>query len=182
VEKDARPAARGARGHDRAFIAALVLAGAFIAVAAPRFGQGGAPLIELRFAYQEPAPGLDRVEHDGELLYVEREATVSDEDIESVDVRIDQDQAVLRVMCTPETHTRLMARTEAHIGQPIAIFWKSELGFAPIVRSAIGCRHAFLRLGEAGENVDAVREAVLRRWPRPEGEAAGARRRNHEQP
>lgn len=167
----------GVVSSDRALALMVVaaLAGCGADTSETASDQENGPLLEVRLAHYEPAPGLDRVEFDGEELYVESDPVISDADLETVRADIRADDVLLHATLTSDAAFRLESATAEHIGRPVVIFWDSELKSAPVVQDAIGGGGGgtTIRLKATTEEAESIVAEVERRWP-----AEGSTRRN----
>lgn len=62
-----------------------------------RVSPDAGPLIEFRMVHDTPGPGLERVQHDGEVLHLEPRAVVSDVDLRTVRSSIREDHLLLDI-------------------------------------------------------------------------------------
>lgn len=153
-------------GRALALLVVAALAGCGAETREAASDQENGPLLTLRLAYYEPAPGLDRMELDGEEIYVESDPVISDSDFETVRADILPDHVLLRTALTSDAGFRLESATAEHIGQPMAIFWDSELKSAPVVQEAIGGGGGTtIGLEATTEEAESIVAEVVRRWP-----------------
>lgn len=153
-------------GRALALMVAAALAGCGAETSETASDQENGPLLEVRLAHYEPAPDLDRMELDGEELYLESDPVITDSDFETVRADIREDHVLLHTTLTSDAAFRLESATVEHIGKPMAVFWDSELKSAPVVQDAIGSSgQATISLEATTEEAESIAADVERRWP-----------------
>ena len=131
-----------------------------------------APLIQFRLVYNEPGPDRERMEFDGDTLYLDLRAVVSDPDFDAVRPSVRQDGLVLDIDLTLEGARRLEQLTGQNIGQRLASLVDSRVCATPVVRSAVGRADIPLVAGcdLPEDEAERIAEAVRARWPALDGE------------
>jgi preprotein translocase subunit SecD len=127
------------------------------------------PIIQLRLAQNEPAPGFVRMELlSGEgAVYVAERSILSDDDIEQVGVHRDGGRMLLDVHYSPAAGARLREATTEGVGRfRIAVLIQSRLINAPPIASPIGGLGRVTIGGELPPQfAEAVAAKIAARWP-----------------
>ena len=122
------------------------------------------PLIELRLVRDDEGPGLTSNELDGETLYLEANAVLSDQDFEGVRTTIRSDQLYLELQLTGEARERLMAVTADEIGTRLAILIESEVRSAPTIRDVIDNARSTMVIPASEEEARRLAALIDARW------------------
>jgi hypothetical protein len=122
-------------------------------------------LIELRIAHAEQAVGLDRVDFEGDPLYVEPESVIADPDLTTVRPHRRGDQLILDMELESSAVQRLNAALRQAAGGRLVVMINSEVRAAPIiVGTEVGPRvQSALTVGPA--DADRITQGILTRWP-----------------
>ncbi len=122
------------------------------------------PLLELRMAREVAAPGLVAVEVQGETLYLEPDAVLSDRDFERVEARVRSGELILDFRLTVEGARRIEDVSTAEIGSRVAVLVDSAVRLAPVIRDRIGGRGLIQIEAEPAE-LERLAGLVRARWP-----------------
>jgi preprotein translocase subunit SecD len=123
------------------------------------------PLLEVRTAYSEPAPGLEVVEYGEQVLHVVTEPVVSDVDFLDVQSVLREGQVLLSIQCTQEANERFEAATRSHVGQPMVVLVGSQARSAAIVRASLQCSSLQVAVEASAEEAEHLIAKVQERWP-----------------
>lgn len=123
------------------------------------------PLLEVRTAYSERAPGLEVVEYDEQVFHVVAEPVVSDADFLDVQSVLGEGQVILSIRCTEEANERFEAATRSHVGQPMVVLVASQARSAAIVRTGLQCSSLQVALEASAEEAEHLIARVQERWP-----------------
>jgi preprotein translocase subunit SecD len=115
--------------------------------------------------FTEPAPGRERIEYRGEVLYLAAAPLVSDVDFLDVQTFVRQDGLVLSVRCTQQGDERFEAATRQHVGRPLAVLAESEVRAAPVVQVGVRCTSAQIGLEMPREAAESLAARIQQRWP-----------------
>lgn len=127
---------------------------------------GGGPLLALHAGSFEDRPGWETVRVNGERLYFDPRAFVTDDDIARVEVTRTREGAVLDVQLTGDGDGRLAEVTARSVGEPIIVMFRSRAVTAPVVRNAVvGGRMQIAVPADSEQEVDEIVETVRTRWP-----------------
>ena len=105
----------------------------------PSAARAAPPDVRLRFAETDPAPGLTRIEGNGQILYLQPKAVLSTPDIASAAVGTDPFSAgpVVELTLTPTGRDRLARATTDNVGRILAVLVDGALTTAPVIREPI---------------------------------------------
>lgn len=126
------------------------------------------PLLELRAAHLDSAPGRIRVFVDGRHFFLDTIPLITDADIRDARAFVRGSQLTLDVNLTPAGSERLVRFSGANLGKHLAVLLDARVRNAAVIQGAIGAT-GNMQLGVElpdGE-ADRVAETVRRRWPAP---------------
>lgn len=144
-------------------LAAIV--GCGVATEEARLAAAESPLLEVRAAYNAPAPGLEMVEYDEQVLHVSTEPLVSDVDFTDVESVFREGRLIVSVQCTEEANQRFEAATRSHVGQPLVVLVGSQARSAPVVRTGVQCTSLQVALEASPEEAEHLVARINDRWP-----------------
>jgi preprotein translocase subunit SecD len=124
----------------RKLIAGLLLLG-FVGCSKPE-----QVTLEFRIAEEEPAPGLSELAFHltGEHLYVHDEVLLSQADVDSAVVTMQQGRPAVELIFTPDGGEKLGQMTQHNVGKRCAMFLDGDLVSAPRIMAAIHVGRAII--------------------------------------
>ena len=122
------------------------------------------PLIEFRLVRQDSAPGLERVELDGEVFYLEPASVISDADLSDVLASPQGDRLMLLLEIAPAASERMTRTTRENIGRRMAFLLDSHVRSAPIITDSVGSPLRTV-VEVDGPERERLMERIRERWP-----------------
>lgn len=132
-----------------------------------------AALIEFRLVHDEPAVDREPHQFQGETLYLESAAVVSDPDFQAVRPMLRPEQLLIDMELTPDAAARLNRVTRENIDRRMALLLDSRVREVPGIRSAVGSPlQAAIRLSSdlSEDEARGIAERLRARWPQRENE------------
>lgn len=143
-----------------------VLAGCDTGEPRSEYLDGPEPVLELRLARDQPAEGyVEMAAPDGERLYVQETAVVSDRDILYAHAEPISEGVLLTVRLNVEARERLSQRTAEHIGRPLAVLSGSRVVYTGRVASALGAPTSSIGMVLTDEERRILMKRIAERWP-----------------
>lgn len=125
------------------------------------------PLIEYRIVHDTAGRDLEQAEYQGEVLYLERSAVLSDRDLQVVRPLLRDDRLLLELEFTPEGARRLERVTGANIGRRMAMLLAGRVRSAPVIRTALGAADVPMTaaLEMPADEAELLAELIRGQWP-----------------
>jgi preprotein translocase subunit SecD len=110
---------------------------------------------------------MEHAEFDGEILYLESDAVITDSDLRNVRASSRGDRLLVELELTPAAARQVQAVTRLHVGKRMAFLVDSEVRSAPVIASAVSSPlQAAIEVGESEQ--ERILERIRARWPQPE--------------
>lgn len=123
------------------------------------------PLIELRLVHDSPGEGVERVELEGESLYLEERRVVSDPDLEMARPIVVQDRLLIGLRLTSEGGRRLARLTAENIGRRIAVLIEGRVRSVTVIPGAVNPEPMLGAIELPEHEADRITGRIRARWP-----------------
>lgn len=134
---------------------------------------GAAPLIQISLLHDGPGPDRAVVVGDGDTLYVEASALVTDRDLQDARPLLRRNHLLIELHFTPDGLKRLEQITSTNIGRCLAFLVGGHVCGTPVIRSALGgpSPHTVVaRCDAPPSEADRLAGLVRARWPGTDAE------------
>ena len=127
------------------------------------------PLIELRLVHDQPAAGRQRVEHEGQSLYLDAQPVITDADLRVVRPVVRDTNLFMQMEVTLEGAQRLYELTRVNIGNRLAVLVDSRVRNAPVIQSAVGGGTRLTgSVNLPAAEAERLATLIRARWPEPD--------------
>ncbi len=123
-----------------------------------------ASLIDVRLVRAEPAPELKTMVYEGQALHLETASLITDADLVHVEPSFGDGALLLHLELRPEAAKRMRDRTEAAIGERVAIIVDGQVRWATEIMAAVGATRVSMGFPATDEEASRVADLIRSRW------------------